>query len=105
MLAALLPMLMGDSESMEATIKDMVAKYKPLIYTVVNEAFGVYRDLAANDEWFAHTAKMKMNAYKSLVEAGFTSEQAMAFLLNSDETRAQWVRKAIDCVRITAAHD
>ena len=103
MLGALLPLLMGDPESQETAVKDLVAKYKPIIYTVVNEVFGVYKDLVTNEEWFAQTAQMKWKTYKALVDAGFTSEQAMAFMLNGDETRAQWVRKAYDGMRLTTA--
>jgi len=94
-LGALLPMLMGDTEMAEETIENLVSQYKPIIYAVVREGFQGYKDLVANDEYFTQRAQMRRKMYSAYIEAGFTEEQAMLFLLDSDATRANTIKQLI----------
>ena len=88
-------MLMGDTEMAEETIENLVAQYKPIIYAVVREGFQGYKDLVANDEYFTQRAQMRHKMYTAYIEAGFTEEQAMLFLLDSDATRANTIKQLI----------
>jgi len=92
---ALLPMLMGDTEMAEETIENLVAQYKPIIYAVIREGFQGYKDLVANDEYFIQRAQMRRKMYSAYIEAGFTEEQAMLFLLDSDAARTNAIKHLI----------
>ena len=87
MIPNILSSISGDPEIMQEVIRNIVKQYKPIVYTILQELFEVYKDLANNEEVFKAQAKMKSNAYRAYMEAGFSSEQAMLFLLDSDITR------------------
>ena len=92
---ALLPMLMGDTEMAEETIENLVAQYKPIIYAVVREGFQGYKDLVTNDEYFTQRAQMRRKMYTAYIDAGFTEEQALLFLVDSDAARANTIKQLI----------
>ena len=94
-LGALLPMLLGDFDMAEETIQNLVSQYKPIIYAALNEGFQAYKDLANNDEYFTQRAQMKRKMYEAYISAGFTEEQAMIFLVDSDAARANTIKQLI----------
>ena len=55
-----------------------------MIYLVTNEVFEFYKTFAANDEYFAQRAQVKAQMLNAYVNAGFTREEAIEFILNSD---------------------
>jgi len=92
---ALLPMLMGDTEMAAETIENLVAQYKPIIYAVLREGFQGYKDLVDNDEYFVQRAQMRRKMYTAYIDAGFTEEQAMLFLIDSEAARASTIKQLI----------
>jgi len=87
MIPNILSSISGDPEIMQEVIKNIIKQYKPIVYTILQELFEVYKDLANNEEVFKAQAQMKSNAFKAYMETGFSSEQAMLLLLDSDITR------------------
>ena len=100
---ALLPMLMGDTEMAAETIENLVAQYKPIIYAVLREGFQGYKDIVDNDEYFVQRAQMRCKMYKAYIDAGFTEEQAMLFLLDSDVVRASTIKQLISIAPTASA--
>lgn len=92
-LASLLSHLLEDTELAQEAIQGFVTKYKPILYTILRESFDMYKELAANAELFDTQATMKRNMYDAYIKSGFTPEQTMAFLLNTDIARAEFLRK------------
>ncbi|MDR2572282.1 MAG: DUF1186 family protein [Oscillospiraceae bacterium] len=96
---ALLPMFMGDTEMAAETIENLVAQYKPIIYAILREGFQGYKDLVSNDDYFIQRAQMRRKMYSAYIDAGFTEEQAMAFLLDDDNTRAKIIKQLMSMVQ------
>jgi uncharacterized membrane protein YqgA involved in biofilm formation len=77
-------------ESPEAAgehVADFMETYKPVIYSVIGELFGVYKDLNDNDEFFAERARSKKKLFEAYIAAGFTREEALLFLVDGDLKR------------------
>lgn len=66
-------------------IKELVEKYKPLVYAGAKELLGVFKDLADNKELFKVCATASRNEFDALVEVGFSQSQAMAIMLHNAE--------------------
>ena len=62
-------------------ISAIVSQYKPILYTICNEFFGIYKDLLNNDDWFVANAKYERKRFEALVNEGFTEDQAMQIVL------------------------
>ena len=90
---ALLPMIMGDTEMAAEAIENLVAQYKPIIYAVLREGFQGYKDLVSNDEYFVQRAQMRRKLYSAYIDAGFTAEQSMAFILDDDAARSKIIKQ------------
>jgi len=80
-LNTLLDLLSEDPTSLNLIISDIFKKYKGLIYTIGRELLSVYKDLVDNDEWFEVDSKLYAKKVKSLEDAGFSREEAMAITL------------------------
>jgi hypothetical protein len=65
-------------------ISELMTTYKPVVYSIIGEFFGVYRDFNNNDDYFAEVAKSKQKALNAYIAAGFTRDEALLFLLDSD---------------------
>ena len=65
-------------------IGEMIKTYKPVVYSIVGELFKTYKDLNNNDDYFAATARRRQLYLEAYLAAGFTREEAMLFLLDSD---------------------
>ena len=74
--------LLENPEEAKQLIEGMVEKYKPLLYSVCNELFGIYKDFSNNLEYPATIAKVRRNQFNAYVEVGFTEEQAMVLMIN-----------------------
>lgn len=92
-LGKLLPMLLGDMEIAEEAIENLVRQYKPVIYSVLREGFHAYTDLVNNDEYFIQRAQMKRKHFTAYKDAGFSDEQAMLFILDSDAARTDAIKQ------------
>ena len=102
MLPGLLSTLIGDPEMMGETLRNLISKYKPAVYALLEELFTSYEDLANNQRVFKAQAQMKWNAYTSYLQAGFTPEQAMLFMIDSDASRRN-IMKQLTSTLSTAA--
>ena len=78
----ILKLLKENPEMVMPVIKEMINKYKPLVYELGNELLNVYKDYANNDEYFKTAAQVNYKMYKELVDAGFTDEQAFTLILD-----------------------
>ena len=74
--------LVGNPEEAKVLIEEMVGKYKPLLYSVCNELFGIYKNFSNNLEYPATIAKVRKNQFNAYIEVGFTEEQAMVLMIN-----------------------
>lgn len=92
-LGKLLPMLMGDMEMAEEAIENLVTQYKPIIYSILREGFQAYIDLVNNDEYFAQRAQMKRKMLAAYKDAGFSEEQALLFILDSEAARTDAIKQ------------
>ena len=69
-------------------------EYKPIVYSVIQEAFNCYKDLVNNDEYFAVCAQFYKKKYDALIEAGFSKSQAMAIMLGDIKSVKDCMTKA-----------
>ena len=76
--------LVDSPETAGEFINELVSTYKPVIYTVIGEFFNVYKDLNNNDEYFAEVARNKQRHLDAYLAAGFSREEAMLFMLDSE---------------------
>lgn len=81
---AILKLLMENPGTLTPVIKEYVNKYKPIAYSIAGELFGIFTDLTKNKEYYKTIAKHKKNLYSAYINAGFTEEQAIAFILNDN---------------------
>ena len=100
-LGNLLPMLLGDFEMAEETIENLIAQYKPIIYAILREGFHAYTDLVNNDEYFVQRAQMKRKMFTAYVDTGFSEEQALMFLLDSDAARTNVIKQMMSMAQAT----
>lgn len=61
-----------------------INKYKPAVYEICKEVLAVAKDFAENKEVCEIAATRKKNLFDAYVEAGFTEEQAIAFIINDN---------------------
>lgn len=62
-------------------VKAIVQQYKPLLYSVCGEIFGMYKDLVDNDEYYEVNAANKRKQFNALIKQGFTEDQAMQIVI------------------------
>jgi hypothetical protein len=72
------------SDNSEEVVKGLVDEYKPIIYQIGREILSMMKDYANNKEIFEVSATLKRNQFDAYVEAGFTEDQALAFILNDN---------------------
>lgn len=80
----LLEMLLENQQVTTSLIKGCIDKYKPIVYSIAGELFGVFTDLTKNKKYYQTIAKHEWNMYSAYTNAGFSNEQAMALILNDN---------------------
>lgn len=83
----LLNYLLQDPSATAEVITTTFETYKPLIYKVANELFGIYKDYINFEEIYEYGAKYQMGYYQALINAGFTEDQAFTLLLDEESRR------------------
>ena len=74
-------------------ISAVVSQYKPLIYAVCKEFWGMYKDLVNNEEYYTVSAKSKRNEFDALIDVGFTETQALALMINDAKKFKEYASK------------
>lgn len=92
----LLELMLENPETIPVLIPELVKKYKPTIYSVCNELHNMVKDYANNTEWFETFAKIKKQQFDAYVDAGFTEEQAIAFIINDNLQLVQNMKNNIN---------
>lgn len=80
----LIEVMIESPETIPTLIPSLVEQYKPAIYTICNELHNMMKDYANNTEYFATCAKIKRQQFDAYVNAGFTEDQAIAFIINDN---------------------
>ena len=80
----ILKLLMDNPDMIMPTIKELINKYKPIVYGIAQEFVEICKDYANNTEYPATVAKAKKNIYDAYVNAGFTEDQALALMINDN---------------------
>ena len=80
----LLELMFESPETIPVLIPSLVEQYKPTIYSVCNEFHKIMKDYANNTEYFETCAKIKKQQFDAYVNAGFSEDQAIAFIINDN---------------------
>lgn len=80
----LLKLMTSNPEDFVEIARTYINKYKPAVYEICKEVLAVAKDFAENKEVCEVAATHKKNLFDAYVKAGFTEEQAIAFILNDN---------------------
>lgn len=80
----ILELLMSDPNTVVAIVKEYISKYKPVVYDLLQEVVEIYKDYSNNTEYPEIVAKAKKNMYDAYVSVGFTTDQALALMINDN---------------------
>lgn len=89
----LLTSLLTNPATAAPIINALVEKYKPILYSACGALFGMCEDLVNNDDTYALVATDKRKMFDAYVNAGFSEEQAMAFIINSNLDRVKFSKE------------
>lgn len=89
----LLVQAMVDPSKCTESIHELIEMYKPVLYGICSDIFGIMKDLNRNDEWFAENAMYDKKLYDAYVNAGFTNEQSYGLLVRDKIVRAESMKK------------
>ena len=89
----LIQKILENPELVSPILSGMVDKYKPILYAVCKEFLGIMEDYANSDQLFNLQAKIKRKIFDAYVEAGFSEEQAISFILNDNLQLVQNLNK------------
>lgn len=73
--------LSKDPDSSKILISSIVEQYKPLLYAVCAELFGLFKDLVNNDDYYKTNALHYKQMIDSFMSVGFSREEAMDILI------------------------
>ena len=91
----LLVQAMVDPSKCTESIHELVEMYKPMLYGICADIFGIMKDLNRNDEWFAENAMHDKKLYDAYINAGFTDEQSYGLLIRDKIVRAENMKKSM----------
>ena len=80
----LIELMMENPETIPMLIPELVNKYKPIIYSIGEEIHNILKDYADNTEYFKTNAKIKKQTFDAYIDAGFSEDQAIAFMINDN---------------------
>lgn len=80
----ILEMMLENPDTIPALVPALVEKYKPALYSICNELHNMLKDYSNNTEYFETNAKIKKQIFDAYVNAGFSEEQAIVFMINDN---------------------
>ena len=80
----ILELLMKNPDTIMPLVKELINKYKPVVYELAQELVEVYKDYSNNTEYPATVAKVKKNMYDAYISVGFSEDQALALMINDN---------------------
>lgn len=80
----ILKLLITNPELAVPMAKELIAKYKPTVYELMQEVVEVLKDYSNNTDYPATVAKAKKNMYDAYVNVGFSEDQALALMINDN---------------------
>lgn len=80
----LIKMLVENPDAVVTLVHEYVEQYKPVVYGVCGEALEVAKDYVNNDDLYELRATAKKKAFDAYVKAGFSEDQAIAFIINDN---------------------
>lgn len=75
---------MKNPDTIMPLVKELINKYKPVVYELAQELVEVYKDYSNNTEYPATVAKVKKNMYDAYISVGFSEDQALALMINDN---------------------
>ena len=80
----LIKMLAENPDAVVALVHGYIEQYKPVVYGLCGEALEVAKDYVNNDDLYELRATTKKKAFDAYVKAGFSENQAIAFIINDN---------------------
>lgn len=77
-------LLMSNPNTVVAIVREYISKYKPVVYDLLQEVVEIYKDYSNNTEYPEIVAKIKKNMYDAYISVGFTTDQALALMINDN---------------------
>ena len=97
----ILKLLAENPDALTPIISEYANKYKGILYALCSELFTVYKDFVNNAEYFETIAEKSFREYASLMNAGFTAEQAMDIILREKNHSYRNIAKSINSLTET----
>ena len=91
----LLEMMLENPDTIPALVPSLVDKYKPALYAVCNEFVKMMKDYSES-EYFEVKAKVAKKQFDAYVNAGFSEDQAIAFMINDNIQLMNSLKKNIN---------
>lgn len=79
-LNAILDLLLDNPANSKTTISSVFEQYKPMIYAICGELFGMYKDLVSND-YYNTMALYDKKMLDALMNVGFSRDEAMTIII------------------------
>lgn len=89
----IIDLMLENPDIIPTLIPELVNKYKPTIYTICNEVHNMMKDYSNNTEYFKTCAKIKKQFFDAYVDAGFSEDQAIAFMINDNLKLMENIKK------------
>lgn len=80
-LDTILDLLLKDPDASKVIVSSAIERYKPLLYSICGELFGIYKDLVNNDEYYNTMALYDKKKLDALVNVGFSRDEAMDIII------------------------
>lgn len=80
----ILKLITENPDTIVGKVHEYIEKYKPLIYGLCGECVKIASDYVNNDDIYKLKAIAKKKAFDAYKEAGFTEDQAIAFIINDN---------------------
>lgn len=80
-LDTILDLLSKDPDASNVIVSSAIERYKPLLYSICGELFGIYKDLVNNDDYYNTMALYDKKMLDALMNVGFSRDEAMDIII------------------------